>query len=84
MLADRAFLHALLRYLRRLERDVREGILVEGLARWQPRLQQMSLNPSLGSLCEFEFGKGCQQARRRPALTMCRLPDHGRVAGTRS
>jgi len=44
---------------------------VEGLARWQPRLQQMSLNTSLGSLGEFEFGKGCQQARRRPALTMC-------------
>ena len=37
----------------------------------------MSLNTSLGSLGEFEFGKGCQQARRRPALTMCRLPDHG-------
>ena len=43
---------------------------VEGFARWQPRLQQMSLNTSLGSLGEFEFGKGCQQARRRPALTI--------------
>jgi hypothetical protein len=34
------------------------------------RLQQMSLNTSLGSLGEFEFGKGWQQARRRPALTI--------------
>jgi hypothetical protein len=72
---DSADLSALLRYVRRLERDVGRGILVEGLARWQPRLQQISLNTSLGSPWEFEFGRvASRRADGQPSRCVaCRI-----------
>ena len=42
----------------------------ERLARRQPGFQQVPLDASLGSLGEFEFGEGCQQACGGPALAV--------------
>jgi hypothetical protein len=44
---------------------------VEGLAGRQARFCKMSLDASLLPFSEFQFGKGRQQARSRPALLVC-------------
>jgi hypothetical protein len=43
---------------------------VQRLAGWQMRLDQMSLDATLDTFCEFQLGEGCQQSCRRPALAV--------------
>ena len=60
---------------------------VERLAGWQARLDQMSLDASLGAFGEFQLGEGRQQPRRRPGLAIGALGEGGHMAaifGSRS